>query len=105
MTGEPNKDNSVNYNVKKENIRTSNNINSDAKKRVESDKKRRKTEIDNLSDKEQKVFELLSLMPTYIDDVIVKSGYSVTLTISILSVLERKGLINQPLPGYFSKIF
>ena len=50
---------------------------------------------------EKIVYSCLSLEPTYIDDIIQITGIGVTKTISTLFTMEEKGLIKQPLKGYY----
>ncbi len=50
---------------------------------------------------EKIVYSCLSLEPTYIDDIIPKLGVGVTKTISILYSMEEKGIIKQPVRGYY----
>ena len=54
-----------------------------------------------LSDDEIRIFRLLNLDPVYIDDLISRSGFDITRTISVLYSLERKGLIRQPRQGWY----
>lgn len=50
---------------------------------------------------EKMVYSCLSLDPVYIDDIIQKAGIGITKVISVLYELESKGLIMQPLKGYY----
>lgn len=50
---------------------------------------------------EKIVYSCLSLEPKYIDDIIQHTGMGVTKTISTLFTMEEKGLIKQPLKGYY----
>ncbi len=50
---------------------------------------------------EKIVYSCLSLEPKYIDDIIQYTGIGVTKTISTLFTMEEKGLIKQPLKGYY----
>ncbi len=54
-----------------------------------------------LSEEERRVMSCISLEPVYIDDIMQKTHLGVTKTISILYILENKGLIKQPAKGYF----
>ncbi|MBR4515720.1 MAG: DNA-processing protein DprA [Lachnospiraceae bacterium] len=57
--------------------------------------------ISTLSDDEIKLFKLLNLDPVYIDDLIARSGFDITKTISALYTLEKKGLIHQVRQGWY----
>lgn len=50
---------------------------------------------------EKIVYSCLSLDPVYIDDIIQKAGIGITKVISVLYELESKGLVLQPLKGYY----
>lgn len=50
---------------------------------------------------EKMVYSCLSLEPMYIDDIIQKLGIGITKAISTLYILEEKGVIKQPLKGYY----
>lgn len=50
---------------------------------------------------EKMVYSCLSLEPTYIDEIINQSGIGITKTISTLYMLEEKGVVRQPLKGYY----
>ncbi|MBE5944381.1 MAG: DNA-protecting protein DprA [Lachnospiraceae bacterium] len=50
---------------------------------------------------EKMVYSCLSLEPKYIDDIIQFTGLGVTKTISVLFSMEEKGIIKQPLKGYY----
>lgn len=50
---------------------------------------------------EKMVYSCLSLDPVYIDDIIQKAGIGITKVISVLYELESKGLVLQPLKGYY----
>lgn len=50
---------------------------------------------------EKIVYSCLSLEPMYIDDIIGRAGIDITKAISTLYVLEEKGIIKQPLKGYY----
>ena len=50
---------------------------------------------------EEKVYNCINLEPVYIDDIIRKTNLGVTKTISTLYALEGKGLVKQPLKGYY----
>ncbi|MBQ9277050.1 MAG: DNA-processing protein DprA [Lachnospiraceae bacterium] len=55
----------------------------------------------SLAPAEKMLYSCLSLEPTYIDDIIDKLRMSVSDTISLLYNMEEKGLIKQPLKGYY----
>ena len=57
----------------------------------------------SLSDKEQKIYDSLSLMPIFIDDLIRKTGETVTVVISALYSMEAKGFIIQETKGYYAR--
>lgn len=50
---------------------------------------------------EKIVYSCLSLEPTYIDDIIQTTGMGITKTISVLYNMEEKGIIKQPVRGYY----
>ncbi len=56
-----------------------------------------------LTEKEQKIYDCLSLMPVFIDDLIRKTGETVTVVISALYSMEKKGYITQETTGYYAK--
>ncbi|MBO5390130.1 MAG: DNA-processing protein DprA [Lachnospiraceae bacterium] len=56
---------------------------------------------DNLTSDERVIIECLSLEPVYIDEILQKTHFGVTKTISLLYVLEDKGYIKQPDRGYY----
>ncbi len=53
------------------------------------------------TEEEKKVLACLNLDPCYIDDIIEKSGFGITKTISLLYMLEQKGAVKQPRRGYY----
>ena len=55
----------------------------------------------SLAPAEKMLYSCLSLEPMYIDDIIEKLKLSVSETISLLYNMEEKGLIKQPLMGYY----
>lgn len=55
----------------------------------------------SLAPVEKMVYSCLSLEPVYIDDIIQHSGIGITNVISILYGLEERGLIKQPVRGYY----
>ncbi|MBQ9232767.1 MAG: DNA-processing protein DprA [Lachnospiraceae bacterium] len=55
----------------------------------------------SLAPAEKMLYSCLSLEPTYIDDIIEKLKIGVSDTISLLYNMEEKGLIKQPLKGYY----
>ena len=55
----------------------------------------------SLAPAEKMLYSCLSLEPTYIDDIIKKLKMSVSDTINLLYNMEEKGLIKQPLKGYY----
>lgn len=55
----------------------------------------------SFSEEERRVLEILSLEPTYIDDIIQKTRIGVTKAISILYGMEMKGVIKQSGKGYY----
>lgn len=57
----------------------------------------------SLSNKEQKIYDSLSLMPIFIDDLIRKTGETVTVVISALYSMEAKGFIIQETKGYYAR--
>ena len=58
---------------------------------------------DPMTDKEKKIYDCLSLMPVYIDDLIRKTGETVTVVISNLYSMEKKGYITQETTGYYAR--
>lgn len=50
---------------------------------------------------EKMVYSCLSLEPTYIDDIIQSLGLGITKAISVLYTMEEKGIIKQPVKGYY----
>lgn len=56
---------------------------------------------EKLTEDEKLVLSVLSLEPIYIDDIIQSTRLGVTRTISILYILEEKGLVKQPNRGYY----
>lgn len=57
--------------------------------------------IEKLSDDEALIISVLSLDPMYIDEIMQRTHLGVTKTISVLYVLEEKGIIKQPNKGYY----
>lgn len=55
----------------------------------------------SLAPMEKKVYSCLSLEPMYIDDIIQFSGIGITGVISTLYSMEEKGIIKQPIRGYY----
>ncbi|MBR3600632.1 MAG: DNA-processing protein DprA [Lachnospiraceae bacterium] len=55
----------------------------------------------DLSEEEQRVLDILSLEPVYIDDIIQKTRMGVTRIISLLYGMEMKKLIKQTEKGYY----
>ncbi len=55
----------------------------------------------SLAPTEKMVYSCLSLEPMYIDDIIQHSGIGITNVISILYGLEERGMIKQPVRGYY----
>lgn len=55
----------------------------------------------SLAPAEKMVYSCLSLEPMYIDDIIGASGIGITGAISTLYSLEEKGIIKQPIRGYY----
>lgn len=60
-----------------------------------------RTDKNCLAPVEKMVYSCLSLEPTYIDDIIGKAGIGITKAISTLYMMEEKGIIKQPLKGYY----
>ena len=56
---------------------------------------------DNLTAAERTVYDLLSLDPVHVDDVIAQARLGVSTTISVLYELERRNVIKQPVRGYY----
>ena len=54
-----------------------------------------------LAPAEKMLYSCLSLEPVYIDDIIEKLRIGVSETISLLYNMEEKGLIKQPIKGYY----
>lgn len=54
-----------------------------------------------LAPMEKKVYSCLGLEPMYIDDIIQSCGIGITNAISTLYELEEKGMIKQPVRGYY----
>ncbi len=57
--------------------------------------------ISGLSQDELKLFLMLNLDPIYIDELISRSGFDITRTISTLYSLEKKGYVIQPRQGWY----
>lgn len=57
--------------------------------------------INDLSDEERNILDCLSLDPVYIDEILQKTHFGVTRTISLLYALENKRYIKQPDRGYY----
>lgn len=55
----------------------------------------------SLAPMEKMVYSCLSLEPMYIDDIIQRSGIGITNVISTLYGLEERGIIKQPVRGYY----
>lgn len=60
-----------------------------------------RTGNNDLSAEEYKILSVLSLDPMYIDEIMQQTHLGVTKTISLLYVLEEKGLIKQESKGYY----
>lgn len=58
----------------------------------------------SLAQSEKKVYSCLSLDPVYIDEIISKTGMSVSNTLSILLSLELRGLVKQTVKNYYTKV-
>ena len=56
---------------------------------------------DELNADELKLLLMLNLDPLYIDDLISRSGFDITRTISTLYSLEKKGFVRQPRQGWY----
>lgn len=56
-----------------------------------------------LAPTEKMVYSCLSLEPMFIDDIIVRTKLGVTEAISTLYIMEEKGMIKQPVKGYYIK--
>lgn len=50
---------------------------------------------------EQIIYNILSLDPVHVDDVIAQARLGVSMTISVLYELERRNVIKQPIRGYY----
>lgn len=59
------------------------------------------TTENELASLEKIVYSGLSLEPVYIDDIIIMSNHPVSEVISALLSLEKRGLIKQPVKGYY----
>ncbi len=57
--------------------------------------------IESLTDEEAQVYSCLGLEPLFIDDIVKMSGIGIRKTISILYLLCSRGIIKQPLKGYY----
>lgn len=55
----------------------------------------------DLSSEEKLIISVLNLDPMYIDEIMQKTHLGITKTISLLYLLEEKGLIKQPNKGYY----
>ena len=55
----------------------------------------------SLTDEEKRLLDILSLEPTYIDNIIMAMGQNVSSTLSLLYEMEEKKLIRQVLKGYY----
>lgn len=60
-----------------------------------------KVEKNSLAPEMEKVYSCLSLDPVYIDDIIQRTRFGVSKTISLLYTMELQGIIKQPLKGYY----
>ena len=49
----------------------------------------------------KKILEKMSLMPIFIDDLIRDTGESVTAVISALSAMKTKGIVTEPMSGFY----
>ena len=67
----------------------------------EMDESEKWTDKIPLAPVEEMVYSCLSLEPKYIDNIIQGTGLGVTKTISVLFTMEEKGLIKQPVNGYY----
>ncbi|MCM1272242.1 MAG: DNA-processing protein DprA [Clostridium sp.] len=56
---------------------------------------------ETLTDEEARVYSCLGLEPLFIDDIVTISGLGIRKTISILYSLCGRGIIKQPLKGYY----
>ena len=61
----------------------------------------RKSDNMNLNAEEERILSVLSLDPIYIDEIMQQTHLGVTKTISLLYLLEEKGLIKQQSKGYY----
>lgn len=57
--------------------------------------------MEALTDEEVRVYSCLGLEPLFIDDIVKISGIGIRKTISILYLLCNRGIIKQPLKGYY----
>lgn len=56
--------------------------------------------VDDLSDEERKVIEVIGVEPLHIDIILRETGYNIQEISSLLTILETKGILKQ-LPGKF----
>ena len=61
----------------------------------------RKKNDSDISPVEKKILEKMSLMPIFIDDLIRETGESVTAVISALSAMKAKGIVTEPMSGFY----
>jgi predicted Rossmann fold nucleotide-binding protein DprA/Smf involved in DNA uptake len=54
-----------------------------------------------MTDDEKKVYSLLSMTETYIDDIIERSKLGVTKSINTLLALREKGVVKETVKGYY----
>ena len=60
-----------------------------------------KNDNSGLSEFEKKIIGNMSVMPKFIDDIIRESRESVTGVISALSSMKERGLVAEPMPGFY----
>ena len=65
--------------------------------------KQKTEELPLLDDRQQKIYDILSLEPVYIDDIVMQVKMSVSDVIGMLFFMEERKIIKQPLKGYYIK--
>lgn len=70
-------------------------------KNEEKNEEKHEEKNKELTSLEEKIYVSLSLEPKYIDKIINEVHISVTQAINVLFTLEQKGLIKQPVKGYY----
>ena len=62
---------------------------------------KRKKPDPEITEIERKILNNMSVMPKFIDDLIRETGESVTAVISALSSMKQRGIVAEPVPGFY----